>query len=143
MEPHIVNVHDRPNIEAGIKRPREGVKPPDDVKSTHYLGRPEDDPMDPQLAPYAYYIHRPTGDVTPDHSHRANRVEFVVEGKSNGESGESPPGVRRRHGTRGGQHRLRLHRARRREDPHHLRRASERRRINPAQAHPVSAVAAT
>ncbi|MEO5840468.1 MAG: hypothetical protein ABIQ73_06435 [Acidimicrobiales bacterium] len=48
MEPHIVNVNDRPNIETGIKRPREGVKPPDDVKSTHYLGRPEDNPMDPQ-----------------------------------------------------------------------------------------------
>ena len=93
MDPHIVNVNDRPNIESAIKRPREGVKPPDDVKSTHYLGRPEDNPLDPQLAPYAYYIHRPTGDVTPDHSHRANRVEFVVEGKIEWRERGKPPRV--------------------------------------------------
>ena len=34
MEPHIVNVSDRPNIESGIKRPREGVKPPDDARQS-------------------------------------------------------------------------------------------------------------
>jgi hypothetical protein len=81
MDAHVINVSDRPNLEASIKRPREGVKPPDDVKSTHYLGRPEDNALDPQLPPYAYFIHRPTGDVTPNHSHKANRTEFVVEGK--------------------------------------------------------------
>lgn len=93
MEPHIANVHDRPNIEAAIKRPREKTKPPDDVKSTHYLGRPDDDALDPQQPPYAYYIHRPTGDVTPDHSHRANRCEFVVEGKIEWRERGKPPVV--------------------------------------------------
>jgi hypothetical protein len=81
MDAHIANVDERPDIEASIKRPREKEKPPSEVKSTHYLGRPDDDALDPQMPPYAYFIHRPTGDVTPDHSHRANRCEFVVEGK--------------------------------------------------------------
>ena len=43
MEPHIANVHERPDIEAGIKRPREKAKPPSEVKSTHFLGLPDDD----------------------------------------------------------------------------------------------------
>ena len=93
MEPDIASVHERPDIEAGIKRPREKAKPPSEVKSTHFLGLPDDDALDPQKPPYAYYIHRPTGDVTPDHSHRANRVEFVVEGKIEWRQRGKPPVV--------------------------------------------------
>jgi hypothetical protein len=93
MEAHIASVSDRPDIEAAIKRPREKEKPPSEVKSTHYLGRTDDDALDPQMPPYAYFIHRPTGDVTPDHSHRANRVEFVVEGKIEWRERGKPPKV--------------------------------------------------
>ena len=93
MEPYVINVNDPPDIEAAIKRPREGVKPPEHIKSTRYLGRADDDALDPQMPPYAYYIHRPTGDVTPDHSHRANRTEFVVEGKIEWRERGKPPVV--------------------------------------------------
>jgi mannose-6-phosphate isomerase-like protein (cupin superfamily) len=91
MDAHVVNVNERSNIERDIKRPREGAKPPDEVKSTHFLGLAADNPLDPQMAPFAYFIHRPTGDVTPDHSHRANRVEFVVEGKIEWRERGKPP----------------------------------------------------
>jgi hypothetical protein len=78
---HVVNVNDRPDIEAVIERPGHGAVPGTDRKHTHYLGPADDNPLDPQQPPFAYYIRRPAGDVTPDHSHRANRVEFVIEGK--------------------------------------------------------------
>ena len=50
-------------------------------KSTRYLGLPDDNPLDPQMAPFAFYIRRPAGDVTPEHSHQANRIEFVIAGR--------------------------------------------------------------
>jgi hypothetical protein len=81
MDPHVVNVNDRPDIEKIIERPGVGAVPGTDRKATHYLGPADDNPLDPQRPPYAYYIRRPKGDVTKDHSHRANRVEFVIDGR--------------------------------------------------------------
>jgi hypothetical protein len=81
MAPHVVNVNDRPDIEAVIERPGHGIVPGDDRKNTRYLGLPDDNPLDPERPPFVFYIRRPAGDVTPDHSHRANRIEFVIEGR--------------------------------------------------------------
>ena len=80
MAPHVVNINDRPDIEAIIERPGRGKVAGDHRKNTRYLGLPDDNPLDPQQPPYVFYIRRPAGDVTPVHSHRANRVEFVIEG---------------------------------------------------------------
>src|SRR5688572_11225668 len=81
MEPHVVNVNDLPDIEATIERPGLGAVPGTDRKQTRYLGLPGDNPLDPQKPPFVYHIRRPAGDVTPVHSHRANRIEFVIDGK--------------------------------------------------------------
>jgi hypothetical protein len=81
MAPHVVNVDDRPDIEELIERPGIGAVPGTGRKSTHYLGLPGDNPLDPQKPPFAFYIRRPAGDVTPDHSHQANRIEFVIAGQ--------------------------------------------------------------
>src|SRR4051794_32686477 len=81
MEPHVINVHDLPDIEKLIERPGVGAVPGTDGKSTRYLGLPDDNPLDPQKPPFAFYIRRPAGDVTPEHSHRANRIEFVIDGR--------------------------------------------------------------
>jgi len=78
---HVVNVNERPDIEAMINRPGSGAVAGTERKRTHFLGQPDDNPIDPQKPPFAFYIKRPVGDVTPDHSHLANRVEFVIEGK--------------------------------------------------------------
>jgi mannose-6-phosphate isomerase-like protein (cupin superfamily) len=78
---HVVNIGDRPDIEAIIERPGTGAVPGTERKSTRYLGLDDDNPMDPQKPPFAFYIRRPAGDVTPEHSHQANRVEFVIEGR--------------------------------------------------------------
>jgi quercetin dioxygenase-like cupin family protein len=80
MGAHVVNVSDRPDIEAIIERPGTGAVPGTDKKSTRYLGLSSDNPLDPREPPFAFYIKRPAGDVTPEHSHRANRIEFVIEG---------------------------------------------------------------
>jgi hypothetical protein len=37
--------------------------------------------VNPTEPPYAYYIERPKGDVTHDHSHNAGRTEFLSEGE--------------------------------------------------------------
>ena len=81
MTPHVVNVNDLPDIEKIIERPGSGAVPGTDRKSTRYLGLPDDNPLDPQKPPFAFHIRRPAGDITPDHSHRANRIEFVIEGR--------------------------------------------------------------
>jgi hypothetical protein len=81
MSAHVVNVDDRPDIEAIIERPGIGAMPGTARKSTRYLGLPDDNPLDPQSAPFAFYIRRPAGDVTPEHSHQANRIEFVIAGR--------------------------------------------------------------
>jgi mannose-6-phosphate isomerase-like protein (cupin superfamily) len=78
---HVVNIDDRPDIEAIIERPGTGAVPGTERKSTRYLGLDDDNPLDPQKPPFAFYIRRPAGDVTPEHSHQANRVEFVIEGR--------------------------------------------------------------
>jgi hypothetical protein len=75
MEPHIVNVEDLGDIEAMIERPGTGKVPGTDRKSTRFLGLPGDNPLNPQQAPFVFYIKRPAGDVTPEHSHQANRVD--------------------------------------------------------------------
>jgi Cupin domain len=80
MVAHVVNISDRPDIEAIIERPGTGVVPGTDRKSTRYLGLTSDNPLDPERPPFAFYIKRPAGDITPEHCHRANRIEFVIEG---------------------------------------------------------------
>lgn len=91
MDPHIVNVNELPDIEKIIERPGVGAVPGTDRKSTRYLGRPDDNPLDPQQPPFAFYIKRPAGDVTPTHSHRANRTEFVIEGRIEWREHGKPP----------------------------------------------------
>ena len=81
MSAHVVNINDRPDIEAIIERPGVGAVPGSERKTTRYLGLPVDNPLDPQQAPFAFYIRRPAGDVTPEHSHQANRIEFVIAGR--------------------------------------------------------------
>jgi quercetin dioxygenase-like cupin family protein len=88
---HVVNLNDRPDLEAVIERPGTGAVPGTDRKSTRYLGLAEDNPLDPQHAPFAFHIKRPAGDVTPDHSHRANRVEFVIDGRIEWRERGKPP----------------------------------------------------
>jgi hypothetical protein len=91
MRPHVVNVNNLPDIEPMIKRPGSGVVPGTGAKWTHYLGLPDDNPLDPQRPPFMYHIRRPAGDVTPVHSHKANRIEFLIEGKIEWrERGEDP-----------------------------------------------------
>ena len=79
MPAHVVNLHERPDVEAKIERP--GAVIAKGRKTTRFLGLPDQDFVDPNKPPYAYFIERPAGDVTPDHAHNANRTEFVVEGR--------------------------------------------------------------
>ena len=81
MASHIVNIEDRPNLEASIERPGAATQNDGANKSTRFLGLPGEDFTNPKQAPYAYFIERPKGDVTPDHSHNAGRTEYVVEGR--------------------------------------------------------------
>jgi hypothetical protein len=81
MDPHIVNVNELPDIEGMIERPGTGTVPGTDAKWTHYLGTADDNPLNPQKPPFVYHIRRPAGDVTPVHSHKANRIEYVLQGK--------------------------------------------------------------
>lgn len=89
MSAHVVRVHDRPDLEAQIDRPGgvRGAGP----KSTRFLGLPGEDFTHPTRPPYAYFIERPKGDVTPDHAHDANRTEFVVEGRIEWRERGKPP----------------------------------------------------
>ncbi len=91
MASHIVNVQECRNVEDRIDRP--GAPSRQDVpgKSTRFLGLPGEDFADPQRPPFAYYIERPKGDITPDHCHNAGRTEFLLEGKIEWrEPGEEP-----------------------------------------------------
>ena len=63
MDPHIVNVNELPDIEGMIERPGSGAVAGTDAKWTHYLGLPDDNPLNPQKAPFVYHIRRPAGDV--------------------------------------------------------------------------------
>ena len=89
MSAHVVNLHDRPDVESKIERP--GVRPTAGRKSTRFLGLPGQDFVSPTKPPYAYFIERPAGDVTPDHAHYANRTEFVVEGRIEWRERGKPP----------------------------------------------------
>jgi hypothetical protein len=84
MASHIVNVSDVPELEARIRRPGQREDPDARAsgrKSTRFLGRTDDDATAPTRPPFAYYNRRPAGDVTPEHRHVANRVEFLIEGR--------------------------------------------------------------
>ncbi len=80
MASHIVNVRERPNLEASIERPGVPASAGGPAKSTRFLGLPSEDFVAPTRPPFAYYIERPKGDVTPDHCHNAGRTEYVIEG---------------------------------------------------------------
>jgi gentisate 1,2-dioxygenase len=80
MAAHVINLGDRPNLEEKIERAG-GLAIPGALKTTRFLGPEGEDFVSPTKPPYAYFIERPKGDVTPDHSHNANRLEFVVEGE--------------------------------------------------------------
>lgn len=80
MASHIVSLDDRPNLEEQIDRVG-GREIAGALKTTRFLGREGEDFVSPEKPPFAYFIERPKGDVTPDHSHSANRLEFVVEGR--------------------------------------------------------------
>lgn len=89
MAAHVVNIQDRPDLEALIARP--GMAQAAGRKSTRFLGPPGEDFVSPTKPPYAYFIERPKGDVTPDHAHDANRIEFVVEGRIEWRERGKPP----------------------------------------------------
>jgi hypothetical protein len=81
---HIINVDQVPELEGRIARPGKvaALHPSaSGLKSTRFLGRAGEDPTSPVQPPFAYYNRRPAGDVTPEHRHVANRVEFLIEGK--------------------------------------------------------------
>ena len=84
MTAHIMQVESARELEGVLERPG-GRTAPEVVaagrKSTRFLGLPDEDPVTPKHPPYAFYIKRPKGDVTPEHSHVANRIEFVIEGR--------------------------------------------------------------
>jgi hypothetical protein len=92
MSSHIVNIADRPNVESEITRPGEGDAG-GGSKTTKFLGLTGENFVDPKKPPYAYYIQRPKGDVTPDHCHTANRIEFVLEGKIEWRERKKEPAV--------------------------------------------------
>ena len=91
MSAHVVNLHDRPDLESKIERPGHGAAR--GRKSTRFLGLPDQDFVHPTKPPYASFIERPAGDVTPDHAHDANRTEFVVEGRIEWRERGKPPVV--------------------------------------------------
>ncbi len=84
MAAHIIEVEKARELETQLERPGGRTDPSlvaSGRKSTRFLGRPEEDPVTPGQPPYAFHIKRPKGDVTPDHSHLANRIEFLIEGR--------------------------------------------------------------
>ena len=89
LSAHVVNLDDLPNLEANIVRP--GQQPGVGKKTTRFLGLPDQDFVHPTKPPYAYFIERPAGDVTPDHAHNADRTEFVVEGRIEWRERGKPP----------------------------------------------------
>ena len=93
MASHIVRVEDRPDLEHQIERPGGRPKPGTTTRSTRFLGLPGEDFVSPKRAPFAYHIRRPKGDVTPDHCHTANRIEYVIEGKIEWREPEAAPVV--------------------------------------------------
>jgi quercetin dioxygenase-like cupin family protein len=84
MAAHIIEVERARELETELERPG-GMTDPELVasgrKSTRFLGWPDEDPVTPERPPYAFHIRRPKGDITPDHSHAANRIEFLIEGR--------------------------------------------------------------
>ena len=90
MAAHVVNLEDRPDVESRIDRSRV-PDAPKGRKTTRFLGPEGEDFVSPKRPPYAYFIERPEGDVTPDHAHNANRLEFVVEGRIEWRERGKPP----------------------------------------------------
>ena len=65
MAAHVINVDERPDLEAQIERPgAKSSKPATASRSTRFLGLPGEDFVNPKQAPFAYHIWRPKGDVT-------------------------------------------------------------------------------
>jgi hypothetical protein len=96
MASHIVNVNDVPELEGRLARPGKTEDPQARAtgrKSTRFLGRLDEDPTAPKTPPFAYYNRRPAGDVTPEHRHVANRVEFLIEGEIEWRERGKPPVV--------------------------------------------------
>jgi quercetin dioxygenase-like cupin family protein len=92
MAAHVISLGDRPNLEDQIERVG-GMEVLGALKTTRFLGPEGEDFVSPQKPPFAYFIERPKGDVTADHSHNANRLEFVVEGKIEWREKGLPPVV--------------------------------------------------
>lgn len=80
MAAHVIRLGDRPNVEERIERAG-GSGTSGAGKTTRFLGPEGEDFVNPLKPPFAYFIERPKGDITPDHSHNANRLEFVVGGE--------------------------------------------------------------
>ena len=91
MASHIVNLRDRPDLESAITRPAGGSTASSKKKTTRFLGIRSEDFVNPEEPPYAYYIERPKGDITPDHSHHAARTEFLIEGEIEWRETGKPP----------------------------------------------------
>ena len=94
MASHLINIDDVPDLEALIERPGGPTDPEllaSGRKATRYLGRPDDDPTSPKLPPFVFHIRRPKGDVTQDHAHAANRIEFLIEGRIEWRERGKPP----------------------------------------------------
>jgi len=92
MAAHVISLGDRPNLEDQIERAG-GKEIAGAHKSTRFLGLKGEDFVSPLKPPFAYFIERPKGDITADHSHNANRLEFVVEGKIEWREKNLPPVV--------------------------------------------------
>ena len=94
MAAHIIQVAEARELEGVIERPS-GSTPAEVVasglKSTRFLGRVDEDPVSPQTPPFAFLIKRPRGNVTLDHSHLANRIEYVIEGRIEWREPDKPP----------------------------------------------------
>ena len=94
MAAHIIQVAEARELEGVIERPSGSTSAEavaSGLKSTRFLGRVDEDPVSPQTPPFAFLIKRPRGNVTPDHSHLANRIEYVIEGRIEWREQGKPP----------------------------------------------------
>ena len=89
MAAHVVHIDQAPEMEGTFRRPGGARSTVDPRKTTRNLGNLED----PSRPPYAFYIRRPAGDVTHEHRHGANRIEFLIEGEIEWRERGKPPMV--------------------------------------------------
>jgi hypothetical protein len=77
----VVNVTDRADLHSaeleGTTIPGVGIAAParrsTALGTTRFMG-------DPESGPWVYFLEKPTGTEIPMHRHKANRIEFVLEG---------------------------------------------------------------